>query len=83
MSTGITLHLPASPGGLLPYYIAVDRPRRSVVVGIRGSLSLNDVVTDLLCEPVPFDVPGVDPNVGAGWRRGGSGHGRMGQDGVG
>lgn len=56
----------------------MDRARRSVVVGIRGSLSLNDVVTDLLCEPVPFDVPGVDPNVGAGQGRGGAGpgHGR-------
>ncbi|EFJ43798.1 hypothetical protein VOLCADRAFT_95936 [Volvox carteri f. nagariensis] len=46
-------------GGLLPYYIALDRQRRSVVVGIRGSLSLSDVVTDLLCEPAEYDVPGL------------------------
>ncbi|GFR47184.1 hypothetical protein Agub_g8776 [Astrephomene gubernaculifera] len=46
-------------GGLLPYYIAVDRSRRSLVVSIRGSLSFRDVVTDLLCEPTEYDVPGV------------------------
>eukprot|EP00198_Chlamydomonas_reinhardtii_P011721 XP_001701058.1 predicted protein [Chlamydomonas reinhardtii] len=46
--------------GILPHYIAVDRPRRSIVLAVRGSLSLRDVVTDLLCAPAPMDIPGVD-----------------------
>ncbi|KAG2493283.1 hypothetical protein HYH03_008419 [Edaphochlamys debaryana] len=55
-------------GGLLPYYIAIDRQRQAVVVGIRGSLSLRDVVTDLLCVPAPYDVPGV-PSMDANGKR--------------
>ncbi|GIL44569.1 hypothetical protein Vafri_2093 [Volvox africanus] len=55
-------------GGLLPYYVAVDRQRRSLVVAVRGSLSLNDVVTDLLCEPAEYDVPGVPHTDGSGRR---------------
>jgi hypothetical protein len=31
--------------GLLPYMICVDHQKRAVVVAIRGSLSLEDVVT--------------------------------------
>ncbi|KAG2440965.1 hypothetical protein HXX76_003818 [Chlamydomonas incerta] len=46
--------------GILPYYIAVDRARRSIVMAVRGSLSLRDVVTDLLCAPAQMDIPGVD-----------------------
>ncbi|GIL75881.1 hypothetical protein Vretifemale_5611 [Volvox reticuliferus] len=55
-------------GGLLPYYVAVDRQRRSVVVAVRGSLSLRDVITDLLCEPAEYDVPGVPNTDGSGRR---------------
>ncbi|GLC73248.1 hypothetical protein PLESTF_001351700 [Pleodorina starrii] len=55
-------------GGLLPYYIALDRQRHSVVVGVRGSLSLSDMVTDLLCEPAEYDVPGVPSTDGTGRR---------------
>jgi len=32
--------------GLLPHYVAVDHARREVVVSVRGSLSVADVVTD-------------------------------------
>ncbi|KAG2450487.1 hypothetical protein HYH02_004988 [Chlamydomonas schloesseri] len=46
--------------GILPYYIAVDRARRSLVLAVRGSLSLRDVVTDLLCAPAPMTIPGVE-----------------------
>ncbi|KXZ56293.1 hypothetical protein GPECTOR_1g258 [Gonium pectorale] len=46
-------------GGLLPYYVALDRQRQALVVAVRGSLSIHDAVTDLLCEPDVFDVPGV------------------------
>jgi len=37
--------------GVLPYYIAVDHVAREVIIAIRGSLSLDDVVTDLMFEP--------------------------------
>ena len=56
--------------GILPHYIAVDRPRRSIVLAVRGSLSLRDVVTDLLCAPAPMDIPGVDGRVRGAARRG-------------
>ena len=35
-------------GGLLPYLIALDHEEKAVVVGIHGSLSLDDVITDVL-----------------------------------
>lgn len=43
--------------GLLPYYIALDRTRQCVVLSVRGSLSLSDVVTDLMAHPVPLLLP--------------------------
>lgn len=43
--------------GMLPYYIALDRARRSLVVSVRGSLSLSDVVTDLMAHPAPLRLP--------------------------
>ncbi|MEW5311942.1 MAG: hypothetical protein WDW38_003615 [Sanguina aurantia] len=39
--------------GVLPYYIVMDRARREVILAIRGSLSVSDVATDLLCQPTP------------------------------
>ncbi|KAK9805494.1 hypothetical protein WJX72_001323 [[Myrmecia] bisecta] len=39
----------------LPYFIAVDRETRSVVIAIRGTLSLEDCLTDALCEPAELD----------------------------
>lgn len=41
--------------GLLPYFIAIDRGRRSVVLSIRGSWSGTDVLTDILCWPSKVD----------------------------
>ncbi|PSC75585.1 eukaryotic translation initiation factor 5A-2 [Micractinium conductrix] len=46
---------------VLPYFIAVDENARALVIAIRGSLSLDDVVRDLLFEPASLDewvVPG-------------------------
>lgn len=40
---------------VLPYFIALDHLRKSVVISIRGSLSLDDVVRDLLFEPADLD----------------------------
>ncbi|KAL0029095.1 hypothetical protein WJX77_006448 [Trebouxia sp. C0004] len=39
----------------LPYFIAIDEHSNSVVVSVRGTLSLEDCVTDFLCEPVDLD----------------------------
>ncbi|KAG1670664.1 hypothetical protein FOA52_010939 [Chlamydomonas sp. UWO 241] len=37
--------------GLLPYYVALDRERREVIIAVRGSLSQRDVLTDFLFHP--------------------------------
>ena len=45
---------------LMPrYFIAVDEARRVVVLCIRGTLSLSDVLTDVCAECVPFKEMGV------------------------
>eukprot|EP00667_Euglena_gracilis_P005621 EG_transcript_5659 len=41
------------------YYIAVDRRRSTIVVAIRGTLSLADTVTDLDAAPVSHPVEGL------------------------
>lgn len=40
---------------VLPYFIAADEETKSVVLAIRGSLSLDDVIRDLLFEPASLD----------------------------
>jgi sn1-specific diacylglycerol lipase len=47
---------------VLPYYLAVDHSTRSVIMAIRGSLSLDDCVRDLLFEPADLDewIDGAD-----------------------
>ncbi|KAK9847646.1 hypothetical protein WJX84_000251 [Apatococcus fuscideae] len=42
--------------GCIPYFIAVDKSTKSVVLAIRGTLSLEDCLTDLLCEPAELDA---------------------------
>ena len=45
---------------LMPrYFIAVDETRRVVVLSIRGTLSLSDIMTDVCAECVPFKGIGV------------------------
>ena len=41
----------------LPYFVALNRPHRRVVVSVRGTLSLDDCATDCLCEPAPLPPP--------------------------
>ncbi|CEP15391.1 hypothetical protein [Parasitella parasitica] len=36
------------------YYVALDRPRRAIVLSIRGTWSLYDAITDLVCEYMPW-----------------------------
>jgi len=42
----------------VPYVVSVDHKRRAVVITCRGTLSLGDLVTDLLCEPTELDIAG-------------------------
>lgn len=45
-------------GESVPYTISVDHDRRAVVVACRGTLSIPDIVTDLMCEPESLSLPG-------------------------
>ena len=43
--------------GVLPYFVALDRETSSVVISVRGTMSLQDAVTDLNLAPeVPRDL---------------------------
>lgn len=37
------------------FFVAIDRKLSAVILSIRGTMSLQDIVTDLSCECVPFD----------------------------
>lgn len=41
-----------------PYFIVVDREWKSIVLSIRGSLTLEDCVVDVLLDPSPLDALG-------------------------
>ncbi|KAK2702872.1 hypothetical protein QYM36_018543 [Artemia franciscana] len=41
---------------MLPHFIAVDHLSKSVVVGIRGTKCILDVLTDLVCEDTPIKI---------------------------
>lgn len=43
-----------------PYCIVIDRKWRSVVLSIRGSLTLEDCVVDVLLDPSPLDALGEE-----------------------
>lgn len=36
------------------YFVAMDHAHRSIVVAIRGTNSISDIITDLICENEPF-----------------------------
>lgn len=40
----------------VPYFIAVDELHSAVVISVRGTLSLDDTMTDLMCHPEPFEA---------------------------
>ncbi|KAI8106170.1 hypothetical protein M9435_000717 [Picochlorum sp. BPE23] len=42
--------------GLLPYLIMLDRKKRTVVLSVRGTVGLNDLMTDLLSQPVDINA---------------------------
>lgn len=37
------------------HYVAVDMKRGNIVLGIRGSLELGDLETDITAAPLPFE----------------------------
>ena len=41
--------------GDLPYMLALDRPTKSIVVAIRGTVSVADLATDMLADPEPME----------------------------
>lgn len=49
----------------VPFFIAVDHQTCSVVVAVRGTLSLTDALTDLTIECVPLDIPDLPPYLAA------------------
>ncbi|XP_069685580.1 diacylglycerol lipase-alpha isoform X2 [Periplaneta americana] len=48
--------------GETPFFVAVDYTRRKIVISIRGTLSMKDVITDLNAEgePLPLNPPRED-----------------------
>ncbi|KAI3429288.1 hypothetical protein D9Q98_005384 [Chlorella vulgaris] len=42
-------------GGVLPYLLMLHRPSKSVVVSVRGTVSMEDLITDLLSNPVDVE----------------------------
>ncbi|XP_052816951.1 diacylglycerol lipase-beta-like isoform X2 [Mya arenaria] len=43
----------------IPFYVVIDRESNAVVIAIRGTLSLQDVVTDLVIERDDLNIPSV------------------------
>ena len=41
------------------FFISLDRKRRAVVVTFRGTLSLGDALTDLVCDHEPYEILGI------------------------
>lgn len=41
-----------APSGILPYMLLLDRPAKRVVLAVRGTVSMADLITDLLSSPV-------------------------------
>ncbi|KAK9802679.1 hypothetical protein WJX73_004994 [Symbiochloris irregularis] len=39
----------------LPYFLALDHETKSIVLAIRGTLSLDDCLTDFMCEPADLE----------------------------
>jgi hypothetical protein len=44
-----------------PYYVALDHASKSIVLTVRGTLSLHDVIIDLSASSDDVDIPGVPP----------------------
>ncbi|XP_037041693.1 diacylglycerol lipase-beta-like isoform X1 [Bradysia coprophila] len=49
----------------LPFCVLADHATKSIVVSIRGSLSMRDIFTDLTANAERFDAPGMPPDSAA------------------
>ncbi|XP_021709577.1 sn1-specific diacylglycerol lipase beta [Aedes aegypti] len=49
----------------LPFCVLADHSTKSIVISIRGSLSMRDVFTDLVANAERFDAPGMPPDSSA------------------
>ena len=52
--SGTCFH-PHAHAGELPYLLALDQPTKSVVLSIRGTVSVADLATDMLADPEPME----------------------------
>jgi sn1-specific diacylglycerol lipase len=62
----VDVRLEGEMPNVLPYYIAIDQEKKKVVLAIRGSLSMEDVIRDLLFEPADLDL-WVEEKRAGGW----------------
>jgi hypothetical protein len=46
----------------MPYYVTADHKTGSIVVVVRGSISMRDVFTDLNAGAEKFEAEGLPPN---------------------
>ena len=51
------------------YFVALDRKNRAVVVTFRGTLSIYDALTDLVCDHEPYEVFGRKGSMHKGFRK--------------
>lgn len=42
-----------------PFYVAIDHSTKSIVVAVRGTMSLRDAITDLTAEAKPIEGIGI------------------------
>lgn len=42
-----------------PFFVAIDHSRQSVVIAVRGTMSLRDAITDLTAEAKVIEAPGI------------------------
>eukprot|EP00759_Apiculatamorpha_spiralis_P045349 PhF_6_TR42153/c0_g1_i1/m.63701/K13806/DAGL; sn1-specific diacylglycerol lipase len=57
----VLYHCDENKGMILPFFVLWDHESHQVVISIRGTLSLNDVLADIWAEALPIEVPSI-PN---------------------
>ena len=50
------------------FFMAIDRRNRAVVLTFRGTVSLSDALTDLVCEHEPYEIFGTKGKAHSGFR---------------
>ncbi|KAL4240298.1 hypothetical protein ACF0H5_001091 [Mactra antiquata] len=44
----------------IPFFVCIDRLQQKIVIAVRGTLSLKDVITDLTAEYDPIEIDGLE-----------------------